>query len=522
MHIRVINIKKNGLVYRYAQLVEREYKSGKAWNRIIKHIGPVKSDADIERYKNEFLIADSILLKQNINFYSLNLAQPLEFGTYYTVRSLIKKTGLAKIIEKYLGDCAELAYLLISTRLSSSYGEQLFPKLLERVYHPWVTNTTREKLFKTLDLISKYKESIEKETFLKIAPTSKDIVLFLIPSRFITVRHPSSDASYKKQLSEKNWDRLLCVATVGRFPIFSSIWDKCCNFVDEFKKNVDILTVKFGSHNPKLVMDIPRTLCNISDIPESWNYIARLSRWINPLNNMLSNATFDSYENFGNVSLGVVHSPTDWFPDITDPIYKNLILKKSKIISLFSRELYQTDIDRFSSSEEGFYIDGTGVLNHKNDSNYMDQKDVIREMDDNLRELTPVAPSTLKKLSGKRVLLVDYNADLAEVASLHRFFVDLEKRLSSVRAFTELRDGFAWKETRMLAHLYINTTAAFIENLLEKETRLPISSVIEALSEMKAITVSTKYGPVILRNDSPECERILRRLTVPFPEKVVG
>lgn len=522
MHIRVVSIRRNGLVYKYAQLVEREYKDGKAHNLILKHIGPVKTKSDVDKYKKEFLIANSILQRQNINLNSLNLASPLEFGVYYATRSLLIRTGIAEIIEKYLGDCAELAFLLIATRLGPISGAQYYPDFLDKIYYPWLKDKTKKQLFRTLDIISNHKDDIENEMFMKIAPTSEEIMLYVIPSRFVTFRHGNSDNSSETKSLSKDMDNLICVATVNKLPVFSALWDKDCDLREELKKNIDILTTRFAPHNPRLIIDLPKTSHDMTCVPKNWKYLVRLSRWINPFNDILANTALESYKKFGSVLLHIVLPSQPLTLHNNRPILKSSLSENSMLVALFSKDLYEIDHERFCSSDDVFYVNETGFLSKKKQPYSINLDVSHKKIGSGLNGLRAVDSSTLLKLSGKRMLLVDNTTIPEDVASIHKFFVNLENRFSSVTAFTELKEGFEWKDTRKLAHLYINTISAFIGSLLEMETRSTLFDVTNCLSAMKAITMTTQYGPIVLRTDSHECDRILERLRIQLPGKIIG
>ncbi len=132
----MIKVKRGKSKYRYAQIVERTYENGKAKNVILRHLGPVYSDGDIERYRKTFLLEKRKGEVEHANLEDLDILPPLEFGVTYTSRMLMYDLGILQILEKYVGNDADILSIMISSRmfdLSSDYG---ILRTLDRIYYP--------------------------------------------------------------------------------------------------------------------------------------------------------------------------------------------------------------------------------------------------------------------------------------------------------------------------------------------------------------------------------------------------
>ncbi len=88
MYLRIITVTKAGISYKYAQIVEHIVENGKHKIKILKHLGPVTSSSDIDRFHK--ILADE---KAASTIYDLNkfvLLEPKIFGPVYASLEITK------------------------------------------------------------------------------------------------------------------------------------------------------------------------------------------------------------------------------------------------------------------------------------------------------------------------------------------------------------------------------------------------------------------------------------------------
>ncbi|MHB1492782.1 MAG: hypothetical protein ACYCR7_05270, partial [Thermoplasmataceae archaeon] len=99
MHLRVISVKRGDLKYNYAQIVERYKENGKAKNRVIKHLGPVMNDNDLEKYRRMFAMEKRKESIEKADLRTLDIMPPKEYGMIYAAEILCRDLGLDKMFD---------------------------------------------------------------------------------------------------------------------------------------------------------------------------------------------------------------------------------------------------------------------------------------------------------------------------------------------------------------------------------------------------------------------------------------
>ena len=498
------------------------YSKGNARNRIVKHLGPVRKRSDIDRYRREFLIYSRKQEPEKINLGSLRISNSLEFGFYYATRHILNRTGIGNILEYHLGDCAELAGFLIACSIAMPSRRQPLSEVLSNTYYPWLGRTSRDQLFKTLDSMVKHKEGIESDVFGEIRPVSSEVTCFVVSSRFTTIRHKYRDKGSSTAAQDSGRGQIICIAMLGKLPVYCTVWDRDCELRDRLYRVRDVLLERFGLRISKLVVDFPRTGRTLSDIPEDWQYIAYLSRWAHPYRDILLNTPLSSLNRFGDSLAGIVQSPEVDLRGGGDPASSPGQNLRSRLAVIYSHELEILDTERFRSENEGFSeaeFRSSNQRSHVGDFKFPEPKEMVNN---GPPDISQIEPEILMKIAGRRILLVDASISLENIVSEYRSFLDLERRFSSLTAFTELRLPFEWKDGRLLAHVCTNALGLYLERIIEAETRMTLKSAMDILSTMKALPTWTESGAVILRTDSAQCDRMLSKLSIPVPGRVIG
>ncbi len=124
MYLRTITVPRKKNVNRYAQIADKYRKDGKTMVKVLKHLGPVKSEADIERYRKIFAMEEQKLLIENADLRKLDLLPPREYGIIYAARALCSYIGLDHVFDM-LGMYSDIIFLAVTSRLiypTSDFG----------------------------------------------------------------------------------------------------------------------------------------------------------------------------------------------------------------------------------------------------------------------------------------------------------------------------------------------------------------------------------------------------------------
>ncbi|MGC8630357.1 MAG: hypothetical protein ACP5T1_05165 [Thermoplasmata archaeon] len=164
MYLRIITLNKAGITYKYAQIVEHVVENGKHRIRVIKHLGPVTSASDLDRFNK--MLADE---KAASTIYDLNkfvLLEPKIFGPVYASLEIAKKYGIFKILTRIFGKDTDLMMLMIVSRLIDPSSDIRILEFSRKSYLNIDAN--KNMIYRSLDTLVSKKEEIELRLTYKI------------------------------------------------------------------------------------------------------------------------------------------------------------------------------------------------------------------------------------------------------------------------------------------------------------------------------------------------------------------
>ncbi len=257
MHFRVIRVKRGRSEYRYAQIVERVYENGKPKNRLLKHLGPVYGDSDIERYRKTSLLEKRKGEIEHANLEDLDILPPLEFGVTYASRMLMDDLGILQIFPEYLGANADVAVIMVTSRMFDTSSDYALLRTLERIYYPWSgTAMKKDRLYRTLDRLEKNKESIELDIFNRLKP-DVSVVHYDLTSSFFEGREDNDLMLFGYSRDRKRGKEQIVIGLVmaDGIPIYHEVWPG--NTVDPktLESIISVLKERFSIKNVILIAD---------------------------------------------------------------------------------------------------------------------------------------------------------------------------------------------------------------------------------------------------------------------------
>lgn len=168
----------------YAQIAEKYRENGKQKTRVLRHLGPIHNQNDMERYK---FIFQQELQKSNISVTAMGnmvFDPPLEFGIIYATRNIMEDAGIMRSLS-VLGRYRETVFLMIAARITHPGSDISLARFFRTVYYPWDSpRIGKDELYRALDALIGFKDRIEMSLFMALKPDTSVIHYDLTSSYF--------------------------------------------------------------------------------------------------------------------------------------------------------------------------------------------------------------------------------------------------------------------------------------------------------------------------------------------------
>jgi len=159
----------NGKLYRSGKIVESFRKNNNKFShKIIRNLGPIRSEQELEKFKEfvEEIKKGNELIK--ISEISLNNSKI--YGIFYVVSSLFEKYNVDNILKKYVNigrskfDSYNIIKALIINRIENPMSKNKAFAYIKKDY-PFEIDCQLENLYSSIDTLYSSKESIEIDLF---------------------------------------------------------------------------------------------------------------------------------------------------------------------------------------------------------------------------------------------------------------------------------------------------------------------------------------------------------------------
>ncbi len=528
MRLRIIEVPRNNTVYRYAQIVEKKIENGKPRIRILKHLGPVRNDKDVETYRKLFLLEEEKNRLDTVSLNSLTMGTPMDFGMIYASRVIISDLGIADILERTFGRDWHLVFLMIVSRFMNASSDLSFLEYAGTVYYPWADlNLRRDRIYRLLDRLEKNKEDVELDLFNMLKP-DVSMVHYDLTSSYFEGKENNDLVLFGYSRDRKRGKEQIVIGLVmaDGIPIYHEVWPG--NTIDPktLEKTVSVLKERFHIKNVIIIADRAFGRYASLKLLDQNRYITAVYRWDRPYRNILMDMHFEEKDKdrSGDLFIRTVSVDVD---DITHDgatdDEKDLIMKR-RYIAVYNPEREKEDLDDLNGKIETV---------RKKISEISDQADLKKSLgklrslvkfSDHGVEMNEKRIIALKGLAGRFMIVTNTDLPVEDVVKSYKDQWQIERSFRTIKSFLEIRPVYHRKDERINAHVFVCVLSLLLSRLIEKRAggSTTIYRISEALSQMKAVPLSTNHGKIIFRTESESSRDILTTLAIPYPERIIG
>ncbi len=128
----------------------------------------------------------------------------------------------------------------------------------------------------------------------------------------------------------------------------------------------------------------------------------------------------------------------------------------------------------------------------------------------------------LKGLAGRFLIVTNTDLNDDETVSAYKEQWQIERSFRTIKSFLEIRPVYHRKSERIKAHVFVCVLSLLLSRLIEKKTGITVAEASRILSYLKVTPVRLRSGTVMVRSESKEAKELLERMSIPYPERIMG
>lgn len=520
MRLRVNVVKRGKSVLKYAQIIQDYVEDGKKKTKIVKHLGRVASEEDIERYRKIFALENSKIQIEKADLRSLDIMPPKEFGMIYAASALCSYNGLDHVFDM-LGDYSRIIFLSAVSRLVYPSSDMGLLRISEKMEYP-VDNLTKDRIYAALDRLISMKDEIE-EAIVKILKPDMRRVYYDLTSTYFEGKEKNDlvlfGYSRDKKRGKKQINMGLMMA--DGIPVHHDVFPGNTADPKTLKPMNDDLRRKF--HVNRIIFIGDRAFGRKPSLMylDRNEYITAVYRWDQPYRGILMNSAFAEEHHLKELDIYAMEVDVKW--NIAG-MKRNEVRRTEnrRAIAVYSKEREKEDI---ADLEEKVSIVKNIMTSGRKGKDLLDALGKLRSYTKSSGTvLNAKKIDDMKKLAGRFMIVTDTDLPVADIVKGYKDLWKIERSFRTIKSFIEIRPVFHRKEERIEAHAFVCVLSLLISRLFEKafNDEITISAISDRLSELKAIPVKTDEGVITLRSESGNAKKILDQMKIPYPGKVLN
>ena len=518
MRLRVNSVKRGKSVLKYAQIVEDYVEDGKKKTRIVKHLGRVHTEEDIEEYRKLFALENRKLHVERADLRTLDIMPPKEYGMIYAAEVLCHDLGLDRIFDM-LGDYSRIIFLSVVSRLVNPSSDIGLLKILEKTEYP-IENISKDRIYFALDKLISMKDEIETSIVNILKPDLKR-VYYDLTSTYFEGKEKNDLVLFGYSRDKKRGKKQINIGLMmaDGIPIHHMIFPG--NTVDPktLEPMNNDLRKKF--HVKRIIFFGDRAFGRKPSLRylDKNEYVTAVYRWDQPYKNILMNSLFNDDNYLKDVDIYAMEVDVKWN---TKDMGKREVKRTEnrRAIAIYNRDREKEDIadveEKVSRVKEIMKSRKSG-------------KDLVNALG-SLKSYTKGTQLNTKKieekkrLAGRFMIVTDTDLPVADIVKGYKDLWKIERSFRTIKSFLEIRPVNHRKEERIEAHVFVCVLSLLIARLFEKSmnNEMTILGIWDMLSELKAIPVRTEYGLITLRSESENARKILDKMKIPYPGKILS
>jgi len=520
MHLRVISVKRGDSKYNYAQIVERYKENGKAKNRVIKHLGPVTNDNDLERYRKMFAMENQKESIEKADLRTLDIMPPKEYGMIYAAEILCHDLGLDRIFDM-LGDQSDIIFLSVISRLMDPSSDFGLLRFVDKAHYPMEKGIRKDRIYSALDKLISMKDEIESSIVNILKPDMKR-VYYDLTSTYFEGKEKNDLVLFGYSRDKKRGKKQINIGLMmaDGIPIHHEVFPG--NTVDPktLEPMNNDLRKKF--HVKRIIFFGDRAFGRRPSLRylDKNEYVTAVYRWDQPYKNILKECSFNDEHYLEDIEIYAREVEVKWN---TKDMGKREIKRTGnrRAIAIYNKDRENEDI---ADVEEKVSIVKEIMKSGKKGKDLVKALGSLRSYTkSNGTELNAKRIDEKKRLAGRFMIVTDTDLPVADIVKGYKDLWRIERSFRTIKSFLEIRPVNHRKEERIEAHVFVCVLSLLIARLFEKSMNngMTVSVISDMLSELKAIPVRTADGIITLRSESENARKILDKMKIPYPGKIV-
>ncbi len=521
MRLRVNSVKRGKSLLKYAQIVEDYVEDGKKKTRIVKHLGPVHTEKDIEEYRKLFALENRKLHVEKADLRTLDIMPPREYGMVYAAEILCRDLGLDRVFDM-LGDQSDIIFLSVISRLmypSSDFGLLRF---VDKAHYPMEKGIKKDQIYSALDKLISMKDEIETSIVNILKPDMKR-VYYDLTSTYFEGKEKNDLVLFGYSRDKKRGKKQINIGLMmaDGIPIHHEVFPG--NTIDPKTLEPMNKDLRKKFHVKRIIFFGDRAFGRRPSLRylDKNEYVTAVYRWDQPYKNILMNSLFTDDNHLKDVDIYAKEVEVKWN---TKGMEKRAIRRTNnrRAIAIYNKDREKEDI---ADIEEKVAIVEKIMKSGKKG------KDLVKALGSlkpytksNGTELNAKRIDEKKRLAGRFMIVTDTDLPIGDIVKGYKDLWRIERSFRTIKSFLDIRPVNHRKEERIEAHVFICVLSLLIARLFEKSmnNEMTVSVISDMLSELKAIPVRTADGIITLRSESENARKILDKMKIPYPGKILS
>ena len=521
MRLRVNSVKRGKSVLKYAQIVEDYVEDGKKKTKIVKHLGRVNTEEDIVEYRKLFALENTRIHIEKADLRTLDIMPPKEYGMLYAAEILCRDLGLDRMFDM-LRDQSDIIFLSVISRLMDPTSDFGLLRFTEKAYYPLKKEIKKDQIYSALDKLISMKDEIETSIVNILKPDLKR-VYYDLTSTYFEGKEKNDLVLFGYSRDKKRGKKQVNIGLMmaDGIPIHHTVFPG--NTVDPktLEPMNNDLREKF--HVKRIIFFGDRAFGRRPSLRylDKNEYVTAVYRWDQPFKDILMESSFTNEHYLEDTGIYAKEVEVKWN---TKGMGKREIKRTEnrRAIAIYNMEREKEDI---ADVEEKVSIVKEIMKSGKKG------KDLIKALG-SLKSYTKSSGTELntkrieekKKLAGRFMIVTDTDLPIADIVKGYKDLWKIERSFRTIKSFIDIRPVNHRKEERIEAHVFVCVLSLLIARLFEKSMNdeMTISVISDMLSELKAIPVRTEDGLITLRSESENARKILDKMKIPYPGKILS
>lgn len=523
MYLMVTQRKYKNRIYRHAKIVEGMRVNGKVVHKTIKSLGPVKSGEDLRRAND--LLEHMKKGGQLVALKDIGINGFQEYGNVYVCERMWNSIAVNEIMgevekgSRTSFDFERVIFSLTVNRLSNPESENGAYEWIKK--DAWIEGKDKiekQHLYRSLDLLVKNKEGVEKSIFEKLKTQGgimPDKVFYdLTSSYFEGNTCLLAEFGYSRDKKRGKKQLVLGIVLADGLPIAHFVFPGSTTDKKTLKQTVDYLKT-LGIKKIMFVSD--RGLMsdeNIRFLDEaSYEYIIATKRRV------------------GNEIRRLMLSELSEKDAVKEGFYVKEVMKTGRLRFILylnkkraeeDRENLDLTLNEIKERYKEYYgkklDDKQSVILKTKLRGYAR----LFRLNENLFEVDKKAYEYEKGISGRFLLVTTTKLSPGEVAETYKQLNMIEQSFREIKSFIELRPFHHQKERRIRSHIFVCVLALLLECLIQKRLSISVRKAMKELKRIKIAQVEVNGEVIGVLNElSPEQKEIFKQLGIEEPYRIV-